>query len=353
MPQSDKYVIAPHDRVLVTGAAGFIGPKVIERLVAFGFSNIRAFVRPSSDVRRLKSLIETLGSGPRIEIVKGNLLSPQDCAAAVKDVAVIFHLATSGDKSFPASFLNSVVTTRNLLECASLGGTLRRFVNVSSFAVYSNRNKRTGRLLDESAPVESNSAPRGDAYCYAKIKQEELVAEYGERLKIPYVMLRPGSVYGPGKTNITGRVGIDSFGPFLHMGGSNQIPFTYVDNCADAIVLAGVVPGVEGEVFNVVDDDLFSSRKFLRLYKRKVRRFSSLYVPHSMSYILCRLWEAYSRWSRGQLPPAFNRMRWHAEWKRTRYSNAKLKRLLGWKPAVSTRDGMERYFGYCREKLNA
>ena len=67
--------------------------------------------------------------------------------------------------------------------------------------------------------------------------------------------MRPGAVYGPGKSQLTGRIGIDTFGVFLHLGGSNQIPFTYVDNCAEAIILAGLVQGVDGEVFNVVDDE--------------------------------------------------------------------------------------------------
>ena len=101
------------------------------------------------------------------------------------------------------------------------------------------------------------------------------------------MIVRPGSVYGAGKREIAGRVGIGTFGLFLHLGGSNTIPFTYVDNCAEAIVLAGLVKGVDGEVFNVVDDDLPSSRQFLRLYKKNVRRFKSLYVPHAVSYALC------------------------------------------------------------------
>ena len=112
---------------------------------------------------------------------------------------------------------------------------------------------------------------------------------------------------------------------FLHLGGSNTIPFTYVENCAEAIVLAGLVKGVDGEVFNVVDDDLPSSRQFLRQYKKNVRRFKSVYVPHGASHALCYLWEKYSHWSKGQLPLAFNRSRWYSEWKKTRYSNEKLK----------------------------
>ncbi len=193
----------------------------------------------------------------------------------------------------------------------------------------------------------------GDAYTFAKVKQDELVTEYGQRFGIPYVIVRPGSVFGPGKQAITGRVGIDTFGVFMHLGGSNRIPLTYVDNCSDAIVLAGVTPGVEGEVFNIVDDDLPSSRQFLRQYKRNVKRFTSIYIPRPVSYVLCRLWEKYSNWSEGQLPPVFNRRRWNSEWKKTRYSNEKLKAKLGWTPKVSMQEGLSRYFAGCREGQSA
>jgi nucleoside-diphosphate-sugar epimerase len=201
--------------------------------------------------------------------------------------------------------------------------------------------------LDESCPIEEHPELRGEAYCFAKVKQEQVVTEYGKNHGIPYVLVRPGSVYGASKGEITGRVGIGTFGSYLHLGGSNTIPFTYVDNCAEAIVLAGLVKGVDGEVFNVVDDDLPSSRQFLRLYKRNAGHFKSIYVPHVVSYALCYLWEKYSKWSEGQLPPIFNRKRWHAEWKRTRYSNEKLKAGLGWKPRVPTPEGLRRYVEAC------
>jgi len=244
--------------------------------------------------------------------------------------------------------LNSVVTTRNVLDASLRCARLRRFVLVSSFAVYSNCQKPQGRLLDESCPIEEHPEIRGEAYCFAKIKQEQIVTEYGKSFGIPYVLVRPGSVYGLGKTEITGRVGIGTFGSYLHLGGSNTIPFTYVDNCAEAIVLAGLVKGVDGEAFNVVDDDLPSSHQFLRQYKKNAKHFKSIYVPHLISYAFCYLWERYSRWSEGQLPPVFNRKRWHAEWKKTRYSNEKLKARLGWTPKVPTAEGLRRYFEACR-----
>ena len=339
------FIIGRDDVILVTGASGFIGSRVVECLLRRGFRNIRCFTRTATDAGRLTSM-----AGNCVSAHRGNLLSFEDCVRATKDAKVIIHLAAGrGEKSFPDAFMNSVVTTRNLLEASVQNKYLRRFVNISSFAVYSNQEKKHGRLLDESCPVEPSPERRGEAYCYAKVKQDEMVTEYGGQLGLPYVIVRPGYVYGPGKRAVTGRVGIDTFGVFLHMGGSNTIPFTYVDNCADAIVLASLREGVDGEVFNVIDDDLPTSRQFLRLYKRNVRPFKSLYVPHGVSYLLCRLWQWYSEWSNGQLPPVFNCSRWHANWKSTRYSNDKAKKMLGWRVGIPTSEGLRRYFEGCRE----
>ena len=168
--------------------------------------------------------------------------------------------------------MNSVVATRNLLDSVLENGNLKRFVNVSSIAVYSNRDTSKSGILDEKSEMDADSALRHEAYVYGKVKQDELVLDYAKRFNIPYVIVRPGEVFGPGKRKISGKVGIDTFGIFLHLGGRNQVPLTYVDNCAEAIVLAGIKKGVDGEVFNIVDDDLPSSRKFLRLYKKNVQR---------------------------------------------------------------------------------
>jgi nucleoside-diphosphate-sugar epimerase len=337
----------------VTGAAGFIGSRVVEGLLNRGFRNLICFGRPSGKLDRIEDILKHGPPGARIRVLKGNLLSRQDCETACKDVALIIHLAAgTGEKSFPDAFMNSVVTTRNLLDASMQCGRLRRFVLISSFSVYSNCQKPQGRLLDELCPVEEHGELRGEAYCFAKVKQEQIVVEYGKNFGIPYVVIRPGNVYGAGKKEIIGRVGINTFGIFMHIGGSNTLPLTYVDNCAEAIILAGLVKGVDGEIFNVVDDDLPSSRQFLRQYKKNVRRFKSIYVPHAVSHALCYLWEKYSEWSEGQLPPVFNRRRWHAYWKKTRYTNKKLKAKLGWAPKVSTAEALRRYFESCAQGGN-
>ena len=348
---SNEFIIKTDDLILVTGAAGFIGARVVQTLINMGFTNLRCFARSSSNQARIDGFSQFARNGVSVDVSKGNLLSPEDCIAATKNVKVVFHLAAGrGEKSYPDAFNNSVVTTRNLLEATLTHKCLKRFVNISSFSVYSNQGKIGGRLLDESSPVEQSPALRGEAYCFAKVEQDEIVAEYGEKMGIPYTIVRPGQVYGPGNEGISGRVGVGTFGIFLHLGGSNRIPFTYVDNCAEAIALAGLKKGTDGQIFNVVDDDLPSSRKFLRLYKQNVASFPSVYIPHFMSYALCYLWEKYSSWSHEQLPPVFNRRRWHAYWKRTRYSNEKLKVEVGWTPKVSIDEGLRRFFESCRNR---
>jgi nucleoside-diphosphate-sugar epimerase len=341
------HIVCPDDPILVTGSGGFIGSRVVGALLDYGFRNVTCLVRPAGARGRLADVVAQHPEA-RVRFVEGNLLSRSDCRMATQDASVIYHLAAGTEKTFSGCFLNSVVTTRNLIESIPRPDRLKRFVNVSSFAVYSNfRLKRNG-LLDETCELETEHVDRNEPYAYAKLKQDELVQEYSARLNIPYVIVRPGAVYGPGKSDMTGRVGIDTFGFFLHLGGRNRIPFTYVDNCASAIVLAGIVKDVDGHVFNVVDDDLPTSASFVRSYRKHVGPRRSVRMPYRAFYGFCCLWELYAKRSDGQIPPVFNRRKCAAYWKGNRYSNRKLKELLGWTPAIPYSEGSRLYFEYLR-----
>ena len=94
-----------------------------------------------------------------------------------------------------------------------------------------------------------------------------------------------------------------------------------------------------------MDDELLTGRQFLKAYKKKMKSFRSVRIPYFAGYGLCSLWEKYSKWSKHQLPPAFNRRRCAAEWKGMRYSNRKLHERLGWRPRVPVEQAMEAFLG--------
>jgi nucleoside-diphosphate-sugar epimerase len=343
-----NWIVDKSDLILITGANGFIGSRVLEVLLEYGFTRIRCFVRSEHSVLALRERASPRGAC--VEFCQGNLLSREDCGRAVADVSLIIHLAAGTGKSFAGCFMNSVVATRNLMDAAREKDHLRRFLSISSLSVHSGLALRKGQVLDEASPIESDHMERFDPYCFGKIKQDELVMNYGKKYRIPYAILRPGLVFGPGKRAIPGRVGIDTFGIFLHLGGSNRLPLIFIDNCAEAIVLAGIVEGLDGEVFIAVDDELPRSRDFLRLYKKHVGRFFSIDVPYGLFFFLNWLWEKYSNWSEGQLPPVFNRRLCAAYYQRQAYSNKKLKEWTGWRPSVSFEKAAGKYFEFMRSE---
>jgi nucleoside-diphosphate-sugar epimerase len=343
---AEAFIIAPDEKVLITGANGFVGSKVVETLLQNGYRRLCCLVRSGKNLAELEDLARRHKAD--VEFFKGNLLSPADCLHAAKEVSVVYHLAAGVEKSFPGCFMNSAVTTRNLLDALLKSRSLKRFVNTSSIAVYSNEKIPRGGLLDETCEVDTHFVERWEAYTYGKAKQDEILLEYARRHRLPYVIVRPSVVFGPGKPKITDRIGTSTFGVFLHLGLNNRIPLTYIDNCAEAIVLAGLKRGIEGQVFNIFDDDLPTSGEFLRAYKSQVRRFMSVPVPYRVWYLFCCLWEAYSKWSEGQLPPAFNRRKCSIYWKGNRYSNRKAKELLGWLPKVPMKEALQEFFAYMR-----
>src|SRR5437879_8968542 len=191
-----KFIVSPKDCILVTGSNGFIGSKVVEKLLEYGVTNVRCLVRPSSKLDRLKRLLGEVHARQNVEFVIGDLLSQDDCRKATAGVSIIYHLAAGMEKSFAGAFMNSALATRNLIDAFLQHGQPKRFVGVSSFAVYSNLALKRGALLDETCPLENAPQERFDAYGFGKLKQEELVKEYGEVHNLPYVILRPGYVFG-------------------------------------------------------------------------------------------------------------------------------------------------------------
>jgi hypothetical protein len=112
-------------------------------------------------------------------------------------------------------------------------------------------------------------------------------------------------------------------------------------------VVAALSPEANGQIYNVVDDDLVTSRQYLSLYKSKVRSVRSFPIPYFALMFGSRMVERYSERSKGQLPAIFTPYKTRAMWAGNRFSNAKLK-SIGWRPLLSTREGLDRAFAAFR-----
>jgi nucleoside-diphosphate-sugar epimerase len=332
-------------KVLVTGATGFLGTALVERLLIRGEKDIRCFLRGGSDRARLDDLARRYPDA-KLDLHVGSLGSRQSAAAALEGVAVVYHLAASLLGAAADIFLNTVVASKHLLEAIVAaqggGGRLIKVVQVSSFGVYGVADLPRGTVVDEGTPLETHPERR-DLYSQAKLRQERLFREYQAKHGFPLVVIRPGVIYGPRGSRISARVGLELLGVFLYLGGSNRLPLTYVENCADAIALAGQRPEADGQTYNVVDDDLPTCAQYLARYRAEVKPLRVLPIPYPAMRALSVLVQRYHAFSKGQLPAIFTPYKTATSWGGNRFDNAKLKGL-GWRPLVSTDEGLRRAF---------
>ena len=103
---NSEYIALHDDRILVTGSNGFIGSKVVEKLLEYGFTTVRCLVRPSSNLDRLKRLLGEVHADRNVEFFTGDLLSRDDCRKVTAGVSIIYHLAAGMEKSFAGAFMN-------------------------------------------------------------------------------------------------------------------------------------------------------------------------------------------------------------------------------------------------------
>lgn len=332
-------------KVLLTGAAGFLGRRLALSLLAQGVSHLRVHVRRSPP----PGLVDELAAArPQaiIEVVSGNLLARGTLAPLVDGIDTVVHAAAGMRGAAADLYANTVIGTRNLLE-AAVAARVRRIVLVSSFSVYRTEGLPTGGVLDETCPLEPDGVDRG-AYAFAKTAQENLVNDWQRQHGFELVVLRPGVIYGPGGGEFSARVGLQAMGVFAALGGRATLPLTYVDNCADAIATAAV-KGPAGAAYNVVDDDLPSCSGYLRAYRQSVRPLRAIPIPYRVLWWGSRWLERYHRKSKGQLPAVFTPRIVESMYRPLGYTNAALK-AIGWTPRVSTADGMERAFAHFRSQ---
>ena len=336
-------------RILVTGAAGFLGTALIERLLVHGYTDIRCNVRRRADIPKLEALVQR-HAGTRLEYCVGDLKYREDAVRAVDDVQLIFHLVAGKKGTAADLFLNSVVASRNLLDAVADRKPMR-IVLVSSFGVYGVAGLGRGAQVNEQTVLEPHPEWR-DHYSYSKLRQEQLFWEYQKRNGFELVVLRPGVIYGPNGGHFSNRVGLTIGNWLLQFGGSNVLPLSYVDNCAEAVVVAGTHQSAAGQIYNVHDDVLPTCRQYLRAYKKNVTKIRSISVPYFGVKLLSSVITKYNRYSKGQLPAILTPYKAASQWGGNRFDNSKL-RSIGWKQLVPTADGLQRSFVAYRKELNA
>ena len=165
-------------RALVTGASGFVGARVVERLTSRRVP-ARALVRRRSN---------RAGTSGPVDWVQGDVTRPETLPAAVAGCDVVFHCAWGGGSLEDSRRVN-VEGTRNVVEAAARAG-VRRLVHLSTMAVHGDRLPAE---LTEDAPLIA----RGDAYGVSKAEGETLARQLGPELGLEVVVLRPTLVYGP------------------------------------------------------------------------------------------------------------------------------------------------------------
>lgn len=329
-------------KLLVTGASGFLGQYVVGEALRRGHS-VRAVVRPSSDEKRL-----VWHNHPDVELIRIDLRSKNGIVDAVRGVDAVLHLAAAKEGDFYTRFAGTVIVTENLLD-AMLETDVMRLVDISTFSVYDYLQTPTGTTINEDTAVECDPLER-DEYAQTKLLQEELVREFEQNYPAAQVtIVRPGLVYGRDNLWSTLLGGKLTNNLWLRIGAYATMPLTYIENCAEAIVSAAERSEAIGQTLNIVDDNLPTQRA----YVKKLAKYKAV-IPRAipvnwtlMRFIAWTLWMYNKKVLKGQakLPGIFNPIILDARFKHFRFSNARAKQILNWKPKYSLDTALERSCG--------
>jgi nucleoside-diphosphate-sugar epimerase len=261
---------------------------------------------------------------------------------ALSGVRVLYH-AAAAKRGAPAALVAAAVPpTEHLLRAAARAGA-ERAVLVSSFAVLGVAGLGRGALVDEAAPLEPRPEAR-DAYTFAKHRQELAGRRVADEVGLALAVVRPGTVFGPGQDFLGARLGLRLPGLFLHLGGDCPVPLTFVENCAEAVALAGVAPAAPGQALCLVDDDLPQARALLARYRAEVEGLRSVTIPLPLLRLLARANAWYSARTHGHLPPVLTPYKVDSQWRPQRFSNRRAREVLGWAPRVPMAEALDRTF---------
>lgn len=234
-------------KALVTGAAGFIGKPLAERLTAEGFA-VRALVRATSDSAELES--------SRIEVIRGDMRNRGDLERATEGCDLVFHLAV--DRHSRESILAGAA---NVAEAAARAG-VARIIFTSSAGVY--RRKRHG-LVDESTPI----GPDPGYHTY-QAEAERILLDRWSNGGSPVVIARVTSL-GPGGPTWKGVFQAIAAGTFRMIGtGNNHYQPIDVSDIVEWLYRCGTVPGIEGRIYILAGDRPYRLRDIIRVIEEEL-----------------------------------------------------------------------------------
>jgi 2-alkyl-3-oxoalkanoate reductase len=315
-------------KTLVTGANGFLGRRIVDRLLAEGVT-VRALVRPGRG-----------NACPGTELFEGDLGDDVAIAAAVTGVDSVVHaaarVATTGSwESFAEANIRG---TRRVIRAAH-AAAVRRIVHISSLSVYA--VPRDGVTITEDSPYESESSARGH-YSRSKLAADRLALSEAAR-GAPVVVLRPGLLYGPGKRPPLARQSFTAAGVRLILASPEYtLPMSYVDNVADAVLLALTSADAVGQAITLVDNNVRQA-DYLAAYRRASgEQWRSMFLPVRLVAAAALVLERGLRLARRRSPITYHQVRRATDsaW----YDCSRAERVLGWRPAVDLQEGLRRTF---------
>ncbi len=239
-------------RCLVTGAAGFCGRYMVEKLVAAG-AEVIATDLPGADAAYIDEL-------PNVTFMPADILDKQALRPLLRNVGWVFHIAALFDYTAPIRLNRrvNVFGTRNLCEAALLQG-VEKMVVWSSIGVY-------GTPRGEYIPVREDTPKHpGNFFDQSKLEMEIAVQEYIDAEGLPALFVRPAPMYGP-----RNRYGVFTMVktlaalpiPVVSTSADNRLPFVHVVDAVAAALWLARGAGVVGEAYNVVDNTAITVKEF-------------------------------------------------------------------------------------------
>jgi len=317
-------------KTLVTGASGFLGGRVAERLASEG--PVRAMTRLLSRARPVAN----------VEWIRCDLGNEKELRAALDGIETVFHCAAlAGPPGSLQEYEEANVNgTVRLARLAAEAG-VKTLVYVSSLAVYGIPKGRSPEV-DETAPYDERAAERG-FYTQSKLAAEKALLEYAAAHTSPrIVVLRPGSIYGPGVALPTGNLQLPSSIKRPIIAGSRAVPtaLVYIDNVIDAMLAAAHSDVHSGSVYDVVDSDVNQGEVGRILGEVSQGYIRPLFVPYVVVWSMMLGVDLISLIRRRELGTA--RYRLQRTLANMRFKCTAARNELKWTPRVSVADALAR-----------